>query len=426
MNYLIVGSGGREHALAWKLGRESGVETVYVAPGNDGMEADPDVDIECVDIEVDASEELADFASEHSVDLTVVGPEGPLCAGIVDYFRRHDLPIFGPDEEAARLEGSKSYAKDVMTSAGVPTAGHEIFDELGPALEHVSEMEHPVAVKADGLAGGKGVVVSEEVETSRETLVDYMRHDRFGEASQRVVIERGLVGREMSFIAITDGAHVVPLATSQDHKPVGEGGTGPNTGGMGAVAPAPEVDTDFEQKILREIIHPTLGELRSRGVQYEGFLYAGLMWTDDGPKVLEFNCRMGDPEAQPLVFALDRELGPTLRDVAYGELSGERDLRSETCACCVVLASRGYPAPERDTSHRLRGLDEAASKPETKLFHAATRLEDGAFYNDGGRVLGVTGRGDTESRARERAYDAVSEVDWEGMHYRGDIGRADD
>jgi len=426
MNYLVVGSGGREHAIAWKLGGERRADTVFVAPGNDGMEEDPDVDIECMEIDVGDFEALADFAWEQSVGLTVVGPEAPLCAGIVDYFRAQELPIFGPTEAAARLEGSKSYAKDVMTAAGVPTAQFETFDVLGPALDYVSEVDHPVAVKADGLAGGKGVVVSEEVETTRETLVEYMEDERFGEASQRVVVEECLFGREMSFIAVTDGEEVVPLATSRDHKRIGEGGTGPNTGGMGAVAPAPGAGPDLQDRILREIVRPTLGELRNRGVRYQGFLYAGLMLTDEGPKVLEFNCRMGDPEAQPLLYALDRELGPTLEEVASGNLSEDRDLRTETCACCVVLASRGYPAPERDTGHPIRGLEEAAGFSGTKLFHAATRREDGVFYNDGGRVLGVTGRAASAEEARERAYAAVDSIEWEGVQYRNDIGIAED
>lgn len=422
MNYLVIGSGGREHALAWKLGCEEGTDRVYAAPGNDGMSADSDAPIEAVDIEPSAFGQLANFADQKAIDLTVVGPEGPLCDGIVDFFRERNLAIFGPERRAARLEGSKSYAKEIMKEAGVPTADFEVFEELEAALEYVEAVEHPVAVKADGLAGGKGVVVSREAATSRETLVEYMGEGRFGEASRRVVIEEGLVGEEMSFIVLTDGEQVVELATSRDHKRVGEGETGPNTGGMGAVAPAPDITPELGDEIMEEIIAPTLAELRRRGIEYRGFLYAGLMLTEAGPKVLEFNCRMGDPEAQPLLFALRDDLGPVLADIAAGSLSEGVDLRSDRYACCVVLASGGYPAPNRDTGHVISGLEDAAGVPETKLFHAGTALENGDVLNVGGRVLGVTGRGTSSEQARKRAYDAASSIDWKGMHYRSDIG----
>ncbi|MFB6352153.1 MAG: phosphoribosylamine--glycine ligase [Bradymonadaceae bacterium] len=422
MKFLVVGSGGREHALAWKLGVEAADREVFVAPGNDGIEADPAIDGECLDIEAHQFEALAQFARGQDIDLTVVGPEAPLCDGIVDYFDELHLPIFGPSEAAARLEGSKSFAKDLMDEAGVPTADYEVFDELEPAIAHVESVDHPVAIKADGLAGGKGVVVSDDVEVSRETLVEYMEDQRFGEASRRVVIEEALKGKEMSFIVVSDGENVVPLATSRDHKRIGEGDTGPNTGGMGAVAPAPESNEAPDWEILEMVVKPTLTTLEERGISYQGFLYAGLMLTDDGPKVLEFNCRMGDPEAQPLVYALEADLGEALVDASRGNLSEETTLEAERHACCVVLASRGYPAPDRDTGYPITGLDDLDEVPETKAFHAGTRLEDGEFINAGGRVLGVTGRGNNGEEARRRAYEAVSKIDWEGMQYRGDIG----
>jgi len=421
MRYLVVGSGGREHALAWKLGTE-GDHTVFVAPGNDGIAADPDIQGECVDIDSDHFEALAKFARERDIDLTVVGPEAPLCGGIVDFFENQHIPIFGPPEAAARIEGSKSFAKQIMTEAGVPTADYEVFDDLQPAIDHVELVDHPIAIKADGLAGGKGVVVSDDVALSRETLVEYMEDERFGEASSRVVVEQALSGPEMSFIVVADGQTVVPLATSRDHKRLGEGDTGPNTGGMGAVAPAPEVTPELEEQILTEIIEPTLRELDDRGTPYRGFLYAGLMLTDDGPKVLEFNCRMGDPEAQPLVYALEADIGEVLCSAAAGDLSGGTKLTADRHACCVVLASDGYPSPDRDTGHPIEGLDAAAEIADTRVFHAGTRLEDDRFYNAGGRVLGVTGRGSTNDAARERAYAAAAEIDWPGMHYRSDIG----
>lgn len=422
MRFLVIGSGGREHALAWKLGQEAAEREVYVAPGSDGIAADPDIDAECVDISPDAFEELADLAERKSVDLTVVGPEGPLCEGIVDYFESRELPIFGPSEAAARLEGSKSFANRLMDDAGVPTADFRVFDELEPAREFVSAAAHPLAIKADGLAGGKGVVLSQDAEESREVLDAYMAEERFGEASTRVVLEEYLDGEEMSFILVCDGGTAVPLATSRDHKRVGEGGTGPNTGGMGAVAPAPDVSPALEDEVVENVVEPTLAELRDLGIQYRGFLYAGLMLTDEGPKVLEFNCRMGDPEAQPLLYALEANVGEALTRAADGNLGDGLDLQSDRNACCVVLASRGYPSPDRDTGHRIEGLDEASNLQETKVFHAGTRREDDGFINAGGRVLGVTGRGASHDQARSRAYEAVSRINWEGMHYRDDIG----
>ena len=425
MNILVVGSGGREHALAWKLGQGAGERKVYVAPGSDAIAVDPDIDAETVAISHDepgAHERLAEFAEEWEIDLTVVGPEGPLCDGLVDLFRQRGLPIFGPRKAAARLEGSKSFAKEIMTAAGVPTADYDVFDELDPALDFIDEVDHPVAIKADGLAGGKGVVLSEDVETSRQTLVEYMEEERFGDASTRVVIEEFLVGEEASFIVVTDGEAVVPLTSSRDHKRIGEGDTGPNTGGMGAIVPAPAVDDELQERLVEEVIEPTLSELADRGIDYCGFLYAGLMLTEEGPKVLEFNCRMGDPETQPLLFALEHDLVEPLIDAAHGELSAQTDLSSGLCACCVVLASAGYPSPKRDTGHQISGLKEAGEKPETKVFHAGTRLESDGFVNAGGRVLGVTGRGDTAGKARRRAYRAVDEISWTGLQYRKDIG----
>lgn len=420
--FLIIGSGGREHALAWKIGVEGDARKVFVAPGNDGIANDSDIDVECVDIDVGDFESLADFAEQKSLDLTVVGPEAPLCDGIVDFFDERDLPIFGPRAAAARLEGSKSFAKDLMTDAGVPTAEYEVFEDVEAAKNYVDRVDHPVAIKADGLAGGKGVVISEDRDQSRETLVEYMKAERFGDASTRVVIEECLFGEEMSFIVVSDGERVAPLATSRDHKRIGEGDTGPNTGGMGAVAPAPGVTGDLEREVMETVISPVLDEIQSGGTSYRGFLYAGLMLTDDGPKVLEFNCRMGDPEAQPLLFASEADLGSVLIEAARGNLPSDIDLRTDRHACCVVLASGGYPAPDRDTGHEVHGLDAAADIAETKIFHAGTRMEDDHFINAGGRVLGVTGRGITHRQARQRAYEAASRINWPGMHYRRDIG----
>jgi phosphoribosylamine---glycine ligase len=423
--FLVIGSGGREHALAWKLSQGPGEPVVHVAPGNDGIDADSEIRGECVELGVGDFEGLASFAEERGVDLTVVGPEVPLCDGIADYFAERDLAVFGPTKAAARLEGSKSFAKAVMIAAGVPTAGYDAFDDLEAAIAHVRRVEHPVVIKADGLAAGKGVVISEDVASSVRTLESYMAHDAFGEASQRVVVEEFLEGTEMSFMVVTDGDEIVPLSTSQDHKRVGEGDTGPNTGGMGAVVPSHLATDELEARIIDEVIEPTLAELARQGIDYRGFLYAGLMLTDAGPRVLEFNCRMGDPETQPLLFATEADLGEVLIRAAAGELSGEESLRSDWHAFCVVLASEGYPGP-RKTGFVIEGLEQAAKLEHTKIFHAGTeRDEQGNFRNTGGRVLGVTARAKSRDEARSRAYEAVDQINWAGMHYRRDIGQLD-
>jgi phosphoribosylamine--glycine ligase len=419
--FLVIGSGGREHAIAWKLAQAEDSPTVWVAPGNDGIDADEEIQGECVDIAEDDFDALAEFARDNDVTLTVVGPEAPLCDGLVDFFEARDLPVFGPRAAAAELEGSKAFAKDVMSAAGVPTANYKVFSRLGPAMEYLMDATHPVVIKADGLAGGKGVVISEHVDSSEETLRAYMEDEKFGQASQTVLIEECLVGTELSFMVVTDGTTIVPLSTSQDHKRVGEGGEGPNTGGMGAFTPSHRATPELRANVLENVIQPTLSELERRGIEYRGFLYAGLMLTAQGPKVLEFNCRLGDPETQPLLYAMDADLGDVLTKAAHGKLGPSDTLETSNAACCIVLASEGYPGP-RDTGHVISGLDDAATVPNTKVFHAGTALENGAFINAGGRVLGVTARGDNVAAARDLAYQAVSKISWEGMHFRPDIG----
>jgi phosphoribosylamine--glycine ligase len=435
--YLVIGSGGREHALAWRLSHGRASPVVHVAPGSDGIAADAEIRGDCVDISPDNFEALAVFVENHDVDLTVIGPEAPLCAGLADYFDQRGLAVFGPKQSAATLEGSKSFAKEIMVEAGVPTAAYDAFDDMQAAIAHARQTEHPVVIKADGLAGGKGVVISKDVDTSVETLESYMGDSAFGSASQRVVIEEFLEGTEMSFMVVTDGHKIVPVSTSQDHKRAGEGDTGPNTGGMGAFTPSHLATDELVSQVIDEVIEPTLETLRTRGIPYTGFLYAGLMLTKQGPKVLEFNCRMGDPETQPILFAhfaqaTDHgpedvsDLGDVLLRAATGQLSGEERLTSSTHAFCVVLASQGYPGP-RDTGHIIEGLAEAAEVPETKVFHAGTIGDaQGRFRNAGGRVLGVTSRASSREEARKRAYEAVSKISWEGMHYRRDIGTLDE
>ncbi len=423
--FLVIGSGGREHALAWKLSQGADSPVVHVAPGSEGIAADSAIRGECVDIAVDDFEALAAFAVERDVDLTVVGPEAPLCAGLADFFGERGLAVFGPSKKASQLEGSKSFAKAIMTGADVPTAEYDTFERLDDAVAYVRRVAHPLVIKADGLAGGKGVVISEDVATSVDTLRSYMADEAFGQASQRVLIEEFLEGTEMSFMVVTDGDKVVPLSTSQDHKRVGEGDTGPNTGGMGAVTPSHLASEALTARVLDEVIEPTLAELRRRGIVYRGFLYAGLMLTEAGPKVLEFNCRLGDPETQPLLFAMEADLGDVLLRASRGALSAGETLLAERHAFCVVLASRGYPG-STDTGHVIGGLDQAERLAETKVFHAGTRRDaNGNFVNAGGRVLGVTARATTREEARKRVYEAVSKISWEGMHYRRDIGELD-
>ncbi len=417
--YLVVGAGGREHALAWKLAQGADVESVWVAPGNAGIAADPDI-TGCLDIAVGDFSALEAFAKENDVTLTVVGPEAPLVDGIVDHFQSAGLAIFGPSAAAAQLEASKAFSKEVMRKAEVPTANFAVFDDEADAIAHIEMARHPLVIKADGLAGGKGVVISQSVDESRETLQSFMAGAKFGESSKTVLIEDFLEGPELSFIVVTDGENVVPLATSRDHKRVGEGDTGPNTGGMGAITPSPNDSLDLQTEIVEMVIRPVLRQMKQRGAPFSGFLYAGLMLTQDGPYVLEFNVRMGDPETQPLLFALNADFGALLESCVAGTLKDGR-LSESDAACAIVLASAGYPATPQK-GFVIEGLDTDFG-PHTKVFHAGTTRDDsGAFINNGGRVLAVTARGASPADARERAYEAAQHIHWEGMHFRRDIG----
>ncbi len=416
--YLVIGSGGREHAIAWKLA-QGGTHEVWVSPGNPGIAADEYIR-GCIDHDLTDLEAVASWVEQESIDLTVVGPEAPLCAGIVDHFRARGLAIFGPSRAASELEGSKAFAKEIMDAAGVKTAEYRVFSALDDALSHIEKASHPLVIKADGLAGGKGVVISHDRETSAMTLKSFMIEERFGDSSTRVVIEDFLEGPEMSFICITDGTRILPMATSRDHKRLEDGDEGPNTGGMGAITPSPDEDQVSRENLIDEIIAPVLGVMRERGMPFSGFLYAGLMLTEDGPYVLEFNVRLGDPETQPLLFALDGSLNQALEEVAAGRLEVE-SLGAFGHACCVVLASRGYPLAA-ETGHVIHGLDRDLGE-DVKIFHAGTGLdENGHFINSGGRVLGVTARASSTEEAMKRAYEAASTIQWEGVHYRSDIG----
>jgi phosphoribosylamine--glycine ligase len=420
VNVLIIGSGGREHALAWKAAQSPKVDKVYVAPGNAGTAREPGVE----NLAMDPMDffSLADFASGSSVELAIVGPEGPLVAGLVDEFQDRGVRCVGPSAAAAQLEGSKAFAKDFMTRHGIPTAAHAVFETLEPALAWLHERGAPIVIKADGLAAGKGVVVAATVEEAETALRDMLEGNRFGDAGARVVIEECLEGEEASFMVLADGRNALPLATSQDHKRVGDGDTGPNTGGMGAYSPAPVIDAALHERIMSEIIMPTVHGMAKDGIAYRGFLYAGLMITPAGdPKVIEFNCRLGDPETQPLMLRLRSDLIELCERSLYGDLTGASADWDPRPALAVVLAAGGYPDAS-ETGAAIRGAD-GATGDDVKLFHAGTAEADGQLVTAGGRVLSVAALGDDIRAAREAAYAAVDTLCWDGITLRRDIGQ---
>jgi phosphoribosylamine--glycine ligase len=419
MRVLVVGGGGREHALAWKLAGDPRVEHVLAAPGSAGIAEEA----ECVGVRADDVEGLARLASERGADLTMVGPEVPLALGIVDRFRREGLRIVGPGAEGARLEASKAFMKKVLTEAGVPTAAYGEFTDARAARAFARELGAPVVVKADGLASGKGVVVCADLDEADAAIRDMLERDRFGSAGRRVVVEEFLEGEEASFIVLTDGIRVVPLAPSQDHKAVGDGDRGPNTGGMGAYSPTPAVDAATADLVVKRLIEPTVAALRARGIDYRGVLYAGLMMTRDGPKVLEYNVRFGDPETQPLMMRMRGGFADLLEACAEGDLSSARVAWDAGAAVCVVMAAGGYPG-DVTKGDVITGIEDAERQAHVKVFHAGTRRDDaGLWRTDGGRVLGVTAMGADIAAAIARAYDAVERIHWSGAHYRRDIGR---
>ena len=419
MKVLIIGSGGREHALAWKCAQSAGVDEVLVAPGNAGTAREPGV--RNVAVSADDLEGLVRLARNENVALTIVGPEVPLVAGIVDLFAGHELPCFGPSAAAARLEGSKAFTKDFLARHGIPTAAYQTFSDLDEALGYIREQGAPIVIKADGLAAGKGVIVAQTLEEAEQAATDMLAGNRFGDAGARIVVEEFLAGEEASFIVITDGETILPLATSQDHKARDEGDTGPNTGGMGAYSPAPVVTPFVEQKIMDLVIRPTLAGLRREGTPYSGFLYAGLMITADGtPKVIEFNCRLGDPETQPIMARLRSDLVAICRATLDGALAGHDCDWDTRAALGVVMAAGGYPDAYAK-GKPISGLD-SADTGNRKVFHAGTALRDGQVVTSGGRVLCVVGLGNTVAEAAAEAYAAVGEISWEDAFFRRDIG----
>ncbi|RUM42626.1 MAG: phosphoribosylamine--glycine ligase [Desulfurobacterium sp.] len=416
MKVLVVGSGGREHALAWKLAQSPLVKKVFGTPGNPGIAKVG----ECVNIPVTDVKAIADFAEREKIDLTVVGPEAPLVAGIVDEFEKRGLRIFGPTKAAAQLEGSKAFAKEMMEKWGVPTADFRVFDNPEEAKAYIREKGAPIVVKADGLAAGKGVTVAKTVEEALQAVDKIMVEKIFGEAGNKVVIEDCLVGEEASYLVVTDGERFIPLATSQDHKQVFDGDRGPNTGGMGAYSPAPVLSPKMEEEVQEKVIKPILKGMKEEGHPFKGILYAGLMITEEGPKVLEFNVRFGDPEAQVILRRLSTDLTEVFNSVIDGKLLDELSWIPET-AICVVLASKGYPG-KYEKGKEITGIEEAEKLDNVVIFHAGTAVKEGKLVTNGGRVLNVTALGKDISEARENVYRAIEKVHFDGMHFRKDIG----
>ncbi|MDJ0523716.1 MAG: phosphoribosylamine--glycine ligase [Planctomycetota bacterium] len=418
---LVIGGGGREHALCVALARSPQVGQVFCAPGNGGIASVA----ECLpELLVGDFDRLAAFAAENEIDLTVVGPENPLVDGIVDYFRERGLAIFGPDAKGAQLEGSKAFAKDLMARHNVPTAAYHVFDDFDEAHAHLQNLEYfPIVLKADGLAAGKGVVVCEDRETALQTITEMMAERRFGEASARVVIEEFLRGEEASVHAVTDGKTLMIFPTSQDHKAIHEGDKGPNTGGMGAYSPAPIAEGAMLDKVVRDVLVPVLNGLHTDGIEYRGVLYAGLMITKGGPRVVEFNARFGDPETEVMLPRLKSDLYEILFTAATGRLADLDPPEFDERPCMgVVMASQGYPG-EYQSGKPMFGTEDADALADVTVYHAGTRLrDDGGLSTAGGRVLCVTALGDDLQGARDRAYEGVSRIRWEGAYYRTDIG----
>ena len=419
MQVLIIGSGGREHALAWKSSLSPGVSRVFVAPGNAGTALEPKV--ENVAIDVDDFPALADFAEGADIDLTIVGPEAPLVDGIVEYFAERDLRCFGPGRAAARLEGSKAFAKEFMQRHGIPAAASQTFSDLAEASAYVEARGAPIVIKADGLAAGKGVTVAHSVADALAAVAAMLSGDAFGSAGSRVVIEDFLEGEEASFICLCDGRTALPFASSQDHKAVFDGDLGPNTGGMGAYSPAPVVSGAPHRRIVREIVEPAMAGMAAEGSPYVGFLYAGLMIAPDGaPRVIEFNCRFGDPEAQPVLMRLRSDLAQLCLAAVDGGLAGARLDWDPRVALGVVMASGGYPG-DYAKGARISGLD-GFDGEDIKAFHAGTRAENGTLVTSGGRVLCVVALGEDARRAQSKAYAGVGRISWQDAFYRTDIG----
>ena len=417
MRILVIGSGGREHALAWKIKQSKLADKVFCAPGNGGIAQDT----ECVDIKTEDIPGLLEFAKKEKIDFTVVGPEVPLAAGIVDEFQNYKLKVFGPNKAASQMEASKVFSKELMAKYKVPTAEFKVFDNADKAKGYIAKIG-PCVVKADGLCAGKGVVVAKTIEEANKAVDLMLKERAFGDAGNRIIIEECLEGQEASILVITDSREVVVLASAQDHKRVFDHDEGPNTGGMGVYSPAPVVTKELLKEILEKIVYRTVDGLAKEGIEYKGVLYAGVMITKDGPKTLEFNVRFGDPETQAILPRLRSDLVEVMLATAEGKLSRVRNLEWDERACVtVVLASKGYPG-DYEKGKEIFGLDETAKMKDIVIFHAGTKEQGDKIVTNGGRVLGVTGLGKTIKEAIANTYQAVARINFEGMHYRKDIG----
>ncbi|MBA2133015.1 phosphoribosylamine--glycine ligase [Capillibacterium thermochitinicola] len=418
MRVLIVGSGGREHALAWKIKQSPLVREIFCAPGNAGIAHLA----RCVPLAADDIEALLGFARERRIDLTVVGPEAPLAAGIVDRFQAEGLAIFGPVKAAAQLEASKVFAKQLMAKYRIPTAESRTFTTAEEACAYIREKGAPLVIKADGLAAGKGVVVAATVGEAEAAVRRMLVDQEFGAAGRQIVIEEYLRGEELTLLAFTDGTTIVPMVAAQDHKAVYDNDTGPNTGGMGAYSPVPLLTPELQQQIETEILRPTINGLRQEGIVYQGVLYAGLMITADGPKVLEYNARFGDPECQVILPRLQSDLIPIIQAIIDRRLTEQTITWHDHHTACVVMTSGGYPGPYA-TGKRITGLEQVAAMPDVYVFHAGTAFQGEDLVTAGGRVLAVTAWGKTRQDALDKAYQAVRTIHFDGAHYRTDIGR---
>ncbi len=416
MKVLVIGGGGREHTIVWKLSQSRHVDKIYCTPGNAGISEIA----ECLDIGSDNFNALLDFVKYEWIDLTIVGPEDPLSKGIVDAFEKEGRRVLGPNREAAQLESSKVFAKDFMRRYRIPTAEYRAFTSYVHAKDYVNMMGAPLVVKADGLAAGKGVFVCKTVDEATEALRLIIKEKAFGDAGNRVVVEECIIGEEASFMVFTDGKSVVPMASSQDHKRVFDNDEGPNTGGMGAYSPAPVITKAMEDKIMEKVMWPVMKGLRSEGIKFKGILYAGLMIKDDNPYVLEFNCRLGDPETQPVLSRLDTDLVEIAFGILDEKLSDIEIKWKPEVAVCVVLASKGYPGTY-EKGKVITGLENIRGETDTFVFHAGTVFNDNKVVTSGGRVLGVTALGADIREAKEKAYRAIDKIHFEGMHYRKDI-----
>lgn len=418
MKVLVIGSGGREHALVWLTSRSSEVKEVISAPGNGGISTIA----RCLSVDIKDVKEVVKLAVKEKVDFVIVGPEDPLARGIVNELERQKIPAFGPKIMGAQLEASKVFSKKFMKEFGIPTADFKVFENPVAAMKHVEEKGAPIVIKAEGLAAGKGVKVAETVEEAGEAISDLMVKKKFGKAGERVVVEDYIEGEELSFIAIISGDKMLPLLPSQDHKRVYDGDQGPNTGGMGAYAPTPFVNEGLRDKIIKKIFEPVIKGLKDKGIEYRGALYAGLMITKGEVYVLEFNVRFGDPEMQPIALLIKNDMVPVLYKASTGELKNEDVIEwEEGYSICVVLTSGGYPG-EYKKGFEIKGIEDA-EREGAMVFHAGTELKSGKFYTAGGRVLGVTYRAKTMNEAVEGVYRCIEKIQWEGIHYRKDIGR---